>query len=397
MKLRIKKLSTNEIIYFLSYGLYLFFTIMNTSFYAKYVDGTVYKIVLFICTSALIVNEMIKINYSIKKMKGLFIAIILFVIIFHVSSGVEGLAFSLMIIYIYCGCDIDFEKIAIFTVFVSSVIILFIIISAKYGVILNYISYDGGRVREYMGFRYALYPSTYLFNITALVIYIFKDKLNIIGSLIFIGINYYFYIKTNSRITFALSVLLLVFVTLGKRLFVYLFEKKIVGTICIFSYIIFAILSIVITKKYNPSSAWMWELNHFFGNRLKLGQNSLEKYGYTFLGSKIEWIGNGLDLAGNKISGTYTWVDSLYVQILQHYGLFFLVLFLILITFTLYKIYRDKEYYLLMILVAIAFHSIIDDLSLYLYYNSFWLPIGFYLIKKQSRKECIVLANHTRQ
>ncbi|MGN8862555.1 hypothetical protein ACTNCE_11630 [Dorea longicatena] len=393
MKLRIKKLNSNEIIYFMSYGLYLFFTILNTSFYAKYFDGMLYKMALIICTSILIINEIIKINYSVKKMMGLFIVVLLFGIILHVSSGTEGFAFALLVIYIYCGSDIEFRRIAIFTLLFSALIVSFVVISAQYGIILNYISYNGvsGRIREYMGFRYALFPATYMFNITALVIYVFKDKLNVGMIAVLIGINYYFYIKTNSRITFLLSIFLLIFTILGKKIFIYLFERKVIGIICIFSYIISTVVSFEITKKYNSSIAWMWRLNTFLGDRLRLGQISLRKYGFTILGSKITWVGNGLDTSGNKMSGTYTWVDSLYIQMLQHYGLLFLILFLFLITFALYKIYKDQEYYLLIILVAIAFHSIIDDLSLYLYYNTFWIPVGFYLIestevRKDNRK-----------
>ncbi len=391
MKIRIKKVNTNEMIYFISYGLYLLFTILNTSFYAKYINGTLYKMILIICTCILIINEMIKSKYSVKKLIGLFITLLLFGIILRVSNGIEGLTFALLILYVYCGCDIEFKKIAIFTLFVSVAIVGLVVISAKYGIILNYRSFTNGRIREYMGFRYALFPSTYLFNVTALAIYIYKDKLNIWAFVVFTVINYYFYTKTNSRITFALAISLLIISFFGKKIFDFLLERKIVGIICIFSYIISAVVSYEITKKYNSTISWMWSLNKFLGDRLRLGQISLEKYGVTLFGSKITWIGNGLDVSGNKISGTYTWVDSLYIQILQHYGVLFLGVFLIIITFALYRIYKAKEYHLLMILVAIAFHSIIDDLSLYLYYNTFWIPVGFYLIestnfRKNSRK-----------
>ena len=64
------------------------------------------------------------------------------------------------------------------------------------------------------------------------------------------------------------------------------------------------------------------------------------------------------------------------MQILQKYGLLILVLMIILLTLTLFKVIKRRQWVLAFILILMSFHSIIDDLNLYLQYNIFWILIG---------------------
>ena len=52
-------------------------------------------------------------------------------------------------------------------------------------------------------------------------------------------------------------------------------------------------------------------------SRLSLGKKSLERDGVTFFSRHISWVGNGLDAFGNSSNKVYTYVDCLYVKILQ--------------------------------------------------------------------------------
>jgi len=99
------------------------------------------------------------------------------------------------------------------------------------------------------------------------------------------------------------------------------------------------------------------------------------------LGQKISWVGNGLNAYGQKNVNMYTYVDCLYIQILQRYGIVFTSCWLIILTATIYRCYRTKDYHLMIILTLIAGHCIIDDLTLYIYFNTFWFAIGVLLVK----------------
>ena len=73
-------------------------------------------------------------------------------------------------------------------------------------------------------------------------------------------------------------------------------------------------------------------------NRIYFKNKSLQLYGFGLFGRQVEWTGNGLTTEGVKIYQTYLYVDNLYMQILQKYGLLILILMIILLTFTLFKV-----------------------------------------------------------
>ena len=130
---------------------------------------------------------------------------------------------------------------------------------------------------------------------------------------------------------------------------------------------------------YSPGNEKLSAINSFLGNRLSLGQTSILRYGFSIWGNpNIEWIGNGLTFDGQKAVGTYLWVDCLYLQLFQRYGIVFLVAVLFLLTLLSIGAERMNDNKMLIILVFIAFHCMIDDLSMYLFYNTFWLASGYF-------------------
>ena len=121
----------------------------------------------------------------------------------------------------------------------------------------------------------------------------------------------------------------------------------------------------------------MQELNAFLSNRLRHGQNSFMMYGVSLFGlGNIEWVGAGLDVYGRQSTETYFYVDNLYIQVLQRYGIIFMAIFLALTTALMIQCYKKKENLLVILLAIIAFHGLIDDGIMYLQMNTFWLLFG---------------------
>jgi len=154
----------------------------------------------------------------------------------------------------------------------------------------------------------------------------------------------------------------------------------------VFSYLICSGFFYGLTVTFSRNVLWMKNLNDFLGNRLNLGQYSLLEYGISAWGKQIAWVGNGLDVYGNRATGSYLWVDCLYVQVLQRYGVIFLIIFLLVMTITMWVCYQKKNYMLLILLSLIAVHCMIDDLQLYLHYNTFWFAIGSLLLGRSNKK-----------
>ena len=373
----------SEKLFFFSYGIYLIFNIVNTSFYSIYISSYM-KYIMILCTIILIFKEIL-----CKRLlkKEFFLLLICGFLLSFILLHVNGYAMFPLFFFIYSARNIDFKKITKFTYILSFVLLLFIIASAYAGIIENYkivtIEMARERTREYLGFRYPLFPQMILFNITACFLYTYKNKSLIIKGIILAILNYLVFLKTDSRLSCYLSILLIIGVIFVQLKPNFLDNKKILCYILALSFPICSILSIGMTLNYNINDSRMVKLDEFLGGRLHLGKNSFNEYNINLFGNNTEYIGAGLDQYGRRTVGKYNYVDCLYINMLEKYGLIFNIVFLSLLSYILYATYKTKNYVLFIILIGFALHGIIDDLEIYLYYNAFWLAISNYFRKNK--------------
>lgn len=378
-KFLIKK---SEILFFVSYIVFLLFMTLSSSFYYKYFMNEMKAIILGCCL-ILVIGEFINREVSHTGLKGAVICITLFLLVFIVSKGPTENSVAAIFLYIYCSRNIAFEKIARITAIVLSVLLFVVVVSSMVGLIDNTLFVKSGRSRWCLGFRYVLYAPSIYFNIACLWAYLNKNKKRVFEMCVLFAVNYWFYYMTNSRITFVLtSVVLLVPAILPNKSTNKHFKK---WRIVIPSYLIFFFISVSMTVFYSDSIGWMKTVNEFLSQRLSLGKASIVQNGIGLVGQKLTMIGNGMDAYG-KISSdaftNYTYVDSLYVQILIHYGMIFTVLYLLIMTVAMYKCYVIRDRVAIVILTLIGMHCMIDDMQLYLQYNTFWLLAGRLLMNK---------------
>ena len=92
----------------------------------------------------------------------------------------------------------------------------------------------------------------------------------------------------------------------------------------------------------------------------------------------INFVGNGLASDGSKAVGLYNYVDNFYESSLLKYGYVFLFAFIVMATLSAILICKKKDYYLLCLLALFAVHAMIDDMVLYLSYNTLWFGYHSY-------------------
>ena len=371
-----ERLREEDFLYFLSFGLFLVTSILSTSFYYSWFMGKPYMWLQILCVALLAAYELRCGGLRVQQWVALGVSVALFLIAFWVSAGNLHRIVALMFLYIYCGRRIHFAKIAGFTLNLSIATVLVVVLSGYLGIIDNVVTAKNGRIREYLGFRYALYLPGILLNMTALWIYLRKEKVSISGSLIWVAANWFVYYMTDSRISFALAVLLLAAALLMR--FLPKAVNKLHGLFGVMAgaFVIFGGFSLIMTVVYDDTIPWMRELNKMLESRLSLGKRSLIENSFTLLGQKIEWVGNGLDAFGNSSRKIYTYVDCLYVKILQRYGLIFVLAMAVLMTWAMIRLWKRREYHIVLILASVAAHSVLDDLSFALHYNTFWIVMG---------------------
>ena len=379
MKLVVKIKSLPELLALVALGIFLTVSILNVTFYARYIPGTVYKLAIAFSIFLLFVKEMFKRKYDYRALIGLFATILIYFIVGKMTALSSELSVS--ILFIYALRDVPFKKVAQTSLVVSTCLLFFIIVSAKVGIITNYIEVSGSRVRSYLGFRYALFPSMLLMDIVAIVFYLKQNKIQYWKWLLLSLSVYWVYDQTDSRLTFFSSCILLACSLLIKWFPELLSKLGYVFKAFKLTFIVNAIISFWVSFTYLNSgysfiNDLLFKVNHMLGGRLYLANKSLNLYGFGLLGRPVEWYGNGLTVEGIRNYQTYLYVDNLYVQILQRFGLLILGLMLSVLTLTLSKIIKKRQWVLALILILMSFHSMIDDLNFYLHNNIFWILVG---------------------
>ena len=380
MKLVVKIKSLPELMALVALGIFLTVSILNVTFYARYMPGTVYKLAIAFSIFLLFVKEMFKRKYDYRALIGLFATILIYFIVGKMT--VLGSEVPVSILFIYALRDVPFKKVAQTSLVVSTCLLFFIIVSAKVGIITNYIEVSESRVRSYLGFRYALFPSMLLMDIVAIVFYLKQNKIQYWKWLLLSLSVYWVYDQTDSRLTFFSSCILLACSLLIKWFPELLSKLGYVFKAFKLTFIVNAIISFWVSFTYLNSgysfiNDLLFKVNHMLGGRLYLANKSLNLYGFGLLGRPVEWYGNGLTVEGVRNYQTYyLYVDNLYVQVLQRFGLLILGLMLSVLTLTLSKIIKKRQWVLALILILMSFHSMIDDLNFYLHNNIFWILVG---------------------
>ncbi len=375
----IPKIKRNEFFFFISYGFYLIFFILYSSLFSIYLVGMPKRIIVSTCIVLLTFNELINSRESFKSI----LCALLFAFL-AVISFLRGSMDACIFIFVYCARNIEFKKIAIFTIAIDILVFGFVILSAYFGIIDNYVfAVEIGRIRYSLGFRYVLYPQVLLFNITALTIYINKNNISWLMIIFLAMLNYLVFSQTNARLAFYMACLLILGIVVLKL------SPKILEHhlgICRFmtlSYFISCAVSFIATLCYNPSSKFFSNLNSILGSRLSMGQASLIEHGISLFGKDILWVGMGLTEYGERIMQYTGYVDNLYIMMLQKYGIVLFLMYLIIQTLGVVTAFRKGDYLLLVILTILAFYNMIDNLAFHLYNNAFWFAISSLILSRQ--------------
>lgn len=379
MKIVIQRRSLPEILALSALTIFLVMSIFDVTFYIQYLPKIVHRILIAILLILLVIKESYKRKLDYRTIISLFSTVLIYLLIGKMSTFSSNIAIGF--IFIYVLRDIPFKSVAKISLAVSVFMLLFVIASAKLGVIINYLEISGTRVRNYLGFRYALYPSILLMNVIAITLYLKQNNIRYWQWLLLTLSVYWVYGQTDSRLTFYNSCILLAFNILIKWFPDILSKLGNVFKIFRLTFIINAIISFWISINYLGSNnsfvnSFLFKLNYTLGNRLFLANKSLELFGFGLFGKQVDWNGNGLTIEGVRNYQTYLYVDNLYIRILQKFGLLVLVLMLALLTLTLFKAIKKDQWVIAFILIVMSFQSMIDDLNMYLHYNIFWVLIG---------------------
>ncbi|MGN0194655.1 MAG: hypothetical protein ACI39G_06065 [Pseudoramibacter sp.] len=381
-QLRTQRWTQKEFCFFLAYGLYLIGSVWDITFFQIQYGGIAYKWVLFAVALILIIKECFPV-YDIKRSVIVGAAALALLVAVYISHNHDLILnpVTWILIFVFTARDIEFKKIAEFTLKLGSLLFIITVVCSGFGVIKNYVE-TGVRIRYYLGFKYALYPSVFLSNLTALAIWLKKNRMSWSGLIALAVLNLLMYSLTDARLAAILCLLMIVGAAVLKwrRTRRRSPSSRRRGRMLVWAFVLCLAVSVGATLAYSGASPWQQKINNALGKRLELGQDSLQNHGVRPFGEAIKMSGNALNDKGrrdlSKTHGVYNYVDCMYIQMLQNFGWVLTALLIAMMTLALYRAYQKGDTYLLMIGGILALHGMIDDLILNIYQNTFWLVLS---------------------
>ena len=199
----------NDNIYLISWGIYLFVTLWNQSYFSNFFTGKYYTLLLIFCLLLLAFKEII--NFDLK-VKTICIAFLLFLLGMLVLIFSQHKMLFVIMFFVFSARNIAIHKLINVSLFISVFILCVVSMSALNGLIYNEvsISFIQERERQFLGFKYVLFPVAIWSNITCLWMIKRKDVFTWKDILSLIIINQILFEYTNSRLVY-LVVLMRVF------------------------------------------------------------------------------------------------------------------------------------------------------------------------------------------
>lgn len=295
-------------------------------------------------------------------------------------TGEKQLIF--LMLFLMAVANICFTKVLQTYLWANGTGMLTIFAAYKTGLIPDRI-YGISRCRHSLGYGYPTTVSNYWLYFILVYIAYRKERLTITEGIILEGINYYFFLMTDTRNAFAVSTLALV-AAYGLRLWKGKHGRKLLSFSIQYMALLGTICISTLTFLWNQGGTVITELNYLLSNRLRFSYEGFQNYGLRLFGQRIEWVGGTRDFS--TVYKEYNYVDSSYLQIVLTYGI--VVLLLLIITYTLLgkEIVRAQDWYLGITMVMGALHSIFDPQFLWMQYNIFLLALGYLLISNREER-----------
>lgn len=382
------KISIGTFLFQLAYILFLSIGIIGNTTFLEYISvHGVTLVSVLLCGGILIALKIICCDkISKKSILALLLLLILFILAYRSSAYVEILIITLLLLGTN-GVRLDDIVKCHFVVYI--VILAIAMLCASLGIIDNYSVYS-----ETRGYRYAL-GNTYPTDFAAGTLYLFFDFAYIKRkcwkkkySLFLLIIAFFVYKLTDARASFILSIVIAIGMVLCKCDKKIMLKKRLKYVAGI-AYPLCAVVSVYIQSSYYKlNSNFLKTIDKMLNNRIAYGYMTIEKYGLSLTGKRIEMIGAGWN---TDRSLDYLYVDNGYLQLAIMYGLLVLVFVSVVfmcICFTLDN--NDEVLALIMLIIAIS--ALIEPRFFYIIYNSFFLNIGIFLYNI-SRKQKMYINN----
>lgn len=361
----LKKIKDNKIeiatkIYILAMSMYLgVITFRNTAYFVRNEAGTIGTVMtlLELAAMALLCVRLV-LNPPIGDKRTNVFYVIMF-LAFLVSGFAIGHKFFVLTALIFIAtADIEAKTLTKTILIIQGGITLVVLGLSLVGVTENYAFYQEGRMRYTLGFSWTTILPITVFFLTLGYIYLRSEKFKWYEGIPLLALNYILFYYTNTRMTFCLGALAIVFFMLHsifKGLWKFWEKLKwlliLVPCIC-------AVIAFLTAILYDPEVEIWVKLDQIMSNRLHLGHDGIKQFGVTLFGQEVEWVGLGI-LNDGVVYG-YNYIDSSYIQLFITYGLIPFIIIMGIYSMGIWKGIKKNDYWMTFVLIFVALHSITE-------------------------------------
>lgn len=319
----------------------------------------------------LIILFLIKHNYTKRDILGVF-SIIICCILSDLQIYYKYIISA--IIWIYFSANIEFRKILKCTFIIQIWLLTVTVVAAYTGILENEIwSNELGRNRYGLGYLYCAYPAHILLFMTLIWFYL-KKKFCVLETVCILGVNTFIYYVTDSRADYYICILAIcgfyVISAMKKKRII----KRIMKVLTKYSCGVLAVFSILAHYFYNSQNEIMQKMNVLLSNRLKLGFNAINEYGFSLFGNAIRWVGMG-SIKSNPAT-VYNYVDCSFLKEILSYGIVFLIILILAFSFVGDQIVKEEDYFLGWTVFISLVYSVFNAHLCWLTFNVFILVLG---------------------
>lgn len=381
MKKTLRKIIDNYIYIF--FGIYIITLFMNnTTFFL--VNDIVKRSIKIIRYSIYLVFAL-KILCDWKKGDSvtipMVVSVILSGVIFICSKNID---IAILVLTIIALRNCEFDKLIKLT-FKIFIIMFFITVSLSLLKVIPDWTYSRDNlIRHSLGFYYPTITIGLYLSIILMYCYIKKSNSNYIELLTLETINVFLYSYTDGRLSFILITAILIIMAISKlKIFKMIFKTKVsqqILKVAVYILPVFlCLLTFTLAYMYSNQNVVAEELDTMLSRRLKYTSKAFDNYPVTLFGKDIKWNGwggYGYVEDNNFEKMEYNYVDISYARVLFDYGIIAEILILYAYTKILSTNYKQKNYWMCIILFFVLIWAFVEPYIVYMGKNIFVLAFG---------------------
>ncbi len=360
---KIKKIG--HVCFWIALVIELIIVIVDKSAYINPYEG-----MLFRMTFALFCVKILTTKYSRNEWIAMICVGAIAVLSYFINDRDETVR---AVAFVVACKDIDLKKILKVTLFITAVgtIVLFVLSATGiFGAFSVTANFGRGPSPGIVETRYCFgmgHPNAFqcmLFMMSTLVIYLYSYKMNIIHFIMVFAVNVISYLFTDSNTALLVLIALLAGVLILKYVKV-LRESKavyILGAILFAAIVLFSVYGAYV----GTENQFMYKLDKILNGRFQ--------YAYLIEDARLQnWT-----LFAN--SNNIEYFDQGFIRLFYWYGIIPSITYLFANIYLIWQSYKEKDYTLLVIIVAYAVFSIMEAhiVSVYLLRNYLLIWLGFY-------------------